>query len=138
HAYGSGAITGGFLDVSNAGDATDLDHDQRLSLVASLNYEPLHWYVNGTAIYSSGLTNGNENYEYKTGIFDFNQAAHTTPSWIVNVSGGYSFFINGAEIELSAYINNLFDNIHLIKGSFFSGAAWEEPRNAHLKIEVKL
>ncbi len=138
HAYGSGAITGGFLPVDNAGAATDLDHDQRLSLVGSLTYEPSNWYATVTTIYGSGLTNGTEGYEYKTGLFDFNQGAHTTPSWIVNASLGYTFLLKGSELELSLFMNNIFDNIHLIKGSFFSGAAWEEPRSLMVKAEVHL
>ena len=88
HAYGSGLITGGFLAVNNACEATDLDHDQRLSIVLGLKYQPQNWYINLTPIYGSGLTNGNAEAIYKTGLFDFNQAEHTTPSWIVNLSTG--------------------------------------------------
>ena len=40
HAYGSGTVSGGFLDYDNDGPATDLDHDQRLSIVTGLNYQP--------------------------------------------------------------------------------------------------
>jgi hypothetical protein len=139
HAYGSGLITGGFLPIDDAGTASDLDHDQRLSVVTSIKYQPEHWYANLTAIYGSGLTNGNEGYEFKTSLLDFNQGAHTTPSWIVNLSGGYTFRLSGGtEIEPSLYINNLFDHNHLLKGAFFSGAAWEDPRNVVLKLEVRV
>jgi hypothetical protein len=68
HAYGSGAITGGFLPITDAGKATDLDHDQRLSISAEINYLPENWYINASYLYGSGLTNGNENIsEYGTG-----------------------------------------------------------------------
>jgi len=138
HAYGQGLVTGGFLPISTDGTATDLDHDQRLSIVGSINYQPAQWYTNVTAIYGSGLTNGNA-INFQTGLFDFNQAAHTTPSWILNVSGGYTFYLDGGStIEPSIYITNLFDHIHLIKGAYFSGASWEEPRNVVFKISYHL
>lgn len=139
HAYGSGAITGGFLPINTAGSATDLDHDERASVVASLNYNPKGWFSNVTAIYGSGLTNGSQNFDYKTGLFDFNKGAHTNPAWIVNISAGYTFnFDSGAMIQPSLYINNLFDHEHLIKGAFFSGASWEEPRSIMLKVLVHI
>ena len=80
-----------FLPADNSTTPFDLDHDQRLSSVLGLNYQPENWFVNLTAIYGSGLANGNDDYEFKTGLFDFNQGAHTTPSWILNLSGGYIF-----------------------------------------------
>ena len=139
HAYGYGAITGGVLPINNAGSGVDLDHDQRLAIVTSVSYQPSDWFSNVTATYGSGLANGNEDYQFKTGLFDFNQGAHTTPSWVLTLSGGYTFHIaGGAEVELSLYINNLFDNVHPIKGAFFSGAAWEEPRNIVFKLKVKI
>lgn len=138
HAYGSGVISGGFLPIDNAGSGVDLDHDQRLSIVASLSYQPINWFTNITATYGSGLANGNAGYQFKTGVLDFNQGAHTTPSWVVNLSGGYSFNWGGSEIKPSIYINNLFNNVHLLKGAFFSGAAWEDPRNIVLKLEIRV
>jgi hypothetical protein len=139
HAWGSGAITGGFLALDNARTAIDLDHDQRLSIVIGLKYQPEKWFMDLTPIYGSGLTNGNEDYVYKTGLFDFNQGVHTTPSWILNLSGGYIFNLaGGSTVTPSLYINNLLDHNHLIKGAFFSGAAWEEPRNIVLKVNVHI
>ncbi|MGA9363957.1 MAG: TonB-dependent receptor [Bacteroidota bacterium] len=138
HAYGSGAITGGFLDIDNAGSATDLDHDQRLSIVAGLNYQPQDWFVNLVGIYGSGLTNGNpDNAPYQTGLFDFNTATHTTPSWILNFSAGHTFHLaGGVSFEPSLYITNLLDHEHLIKGAYFSGASWEERRNVVLRVSL--
>ncbi len=138
HAYGSGAVTGGFLNVSSDGAATDLDHDQRLSVVTGLNYQPEDWYVNLVGIYGSGLTNGNPNgVAYKTGLFDFNTATHTTPSWVFNLAFGYTFrMIGGPTLVPSLYMTNVLNNEHLIKGAYFSGASWEEPRNVVFKISV--
>ena len=138
HAYGSGAVTGGFLDVSDDGVATDLDHDQRLSAVISVTYQPSKWFANAEAIYGSGLTNGNpDGAPYRTGLFDFNTATHVTPSWILNVGAGRTFRLtDGATCEPSLYITNIFDHEHLIKGAYFSGASWEERRNVVLKLAV--
>jgi hypothetical protein len=138
HAYGSGLVTGGFLDIDQDGPATDLDHDQRLSVVAGLNYQPEDWFVNLVGIYGSGLTNGNpDNAPFKTGLFDFNTAAHTAPSWILNLSAGHTFHMTGGEsLEPSLYITNLLDHAHLIKGAYFSGASWEDRRNVVLRLSL--
>ena len=140
HAYGSGPVTGGFLDISDDGLATDLDHDQRLSVVAGINYQPRNWFVNLTGIYGSGLTNGNpDGITYKTGLFDFNTATHTAPSWILNLGLGYTFhFDGGATLDPSLYITNVLDHNHLIKGAYFSGASWEERRNVIVRLAVHI
>ena len=142
HAYGVGILTGGFLPADVTGDstATDNDHDQRLSIVASLNYQPSDWFVNVMGIYGSGLTNGQGSPgDFKTGLFDFNQYAHTTPSWIFNLSAGYTFHLTGgATIKPSLFVGNILDNEHLMKGAYFSNAAWEEPRNVILRVDVHL
>jgi len=140
HAYGTGALTGGFLAISNDGSATDLDHDQRLSVVASLDYQPTDWFANITGVYGSGLTNGNpSNQPYGTGLLDFNQFAHVTPSWIINLGGGHTFHLNGgATIAPSLYVGNILDHEHLLKGAYFSGASWEEPRNVILRVDVHI
>jgi outer membrane receptor protein involved in Fe transport len=140
HAYGSGLIRGGFLDILSDGPATDLDHDQRLSIVANLNYQPRDWFVNLKAIYGSGLTNGNpDQVPYKTGLFDFNTATHTAPSWILNLGLGYTFHMaGGATFDPSLYITNLLDHDHLIKGAYFSGSSWEERRNVILRLAVHI
>ena len=139
HAYGTGPISGGFLPPNNSSTPFDLDHDQRLSLVIGLNYQPNNWFVNLVATYGTGLSNGNDSYIFNRGLFDFNQSAHTTPSWLVNISAGYKFYlVGGQSIETSIYITNLFDHIHLIKGAFFSGASFEAPRNMTFKISYNL
>ena len=98
------------------------------------------WFVNLKAIYGSGLTNGNpDGVAYKTGLFDFNTATHTPPSWIVNLGFGHTLHMaGGATFEPSLYVTNLLNNIHLIKGAYFSGASWEEPRNVVLRLAVHI
>ena len=139
HAYGTGPVSGGFLPPDNSTDPFDLDHDQRLSVVAGLNYQPQNWFINLTSVYGSGLANGNDDYTFKTGLFEFNQGAHTTPSWIFNLSGGYTFLLGGGHsIQPSLYVTNLLDHSHLIKGAFFSGASFEERRNVTLKLRYEI
>jgi hypothetical protein len=73
----------------------------------------------------------------KLGLFDFNTATHTTPSWILNFSAGHAFHLaGGVSFEPSLYITNLLDHAHLIKGAHFSGASWEERRNVVVRISV--
>jgi hypothetical protein len=136
HAFGTGPVSGGFIPADNSTTPFDLDHDQRLSIVAGINYQPKDWFVNLTGIYGSGLSNGNDDYQFKTGLFDFNTGAHTAPSWILNLSGGYTFALaDSHSIEPSLYIDNLLDHHHLIKGAFFSGASFEAPRNVTFNIK---
>jgi hypothetical protein len=135
HAYGMGPVSGGFLPSNSSTTVFDLDHDQRLSAVVGLKYQPENYFIDVTGIYGSGLTNGSGDYQFKTGLFDLNQGAHTSPAFIINVSGGYTFNIgNGQSFEPSVFINNVFDHEHLIKGAFFSGASYEERRNIMMKI----
>ena len=139
HAYGKGPVSGGFLPPDSSTAAFDLDHDQRLSAVIGIKYQPESWFIDITGIYGSGLSNGSDDYQFKTGLFDFNQGAHTSPAWIFNISGGYTFNIgNGQTIEPSIFINNIVDHEHLIKGAFFSGASYEERRNIMMKISYHL
>lgn len=136
HAYGSGLVTGGFLPISTMGSATDMDHDQRLSIVASLNYQPFDWFVNLTGIYGSGLSNGNASgVPYRTGLFDFNIANKVAPSWLFNLSGGYTFYLgSGTTLAPSLYITNLLNHVHILKGAYTTGASWEEPRSVLFKL----
>ena len=139
HAIGSGALTGGFLPPSSDGPATDLDHDQRLSIALGLNCQPKDWFVNLEAIYGSGLSNGYPANVpvYKTGLFDFNTPAHTAPSTIINLGGGHTYHFSGeTTFEPSIYITNLLDHSHLLKGAYTTGASWEERRNVVLKLSV--
>ena len=139
HAYGTGLISGGFLNFDTDGSGTDLDHDQRLSITAGLNYQPQDWFYNLVGIYGSGLANGNPDAVYKNGLFDFNTTAHTTPSWIFNVSIGHTIHLQGgSSLEPSLYVTNLLDHEHLIKGTYFSVASWEEPRNVVFRLSYHM
>ncbi len=138
HGYGEGLISGGFLP-SDFANIYDLDHDQRLTLVTGLNYQQGNYFVNLVINYGSGLTNGNDDYNYKTGLFDLNQGAHTTPAWIINLSGGYTFNINNNHnLQPSIYIKNLFDHSHLLKGAFFNSAYFEERRDVIFKLSYQI
>ena len=139
HAYGKGPVSGGFLPPDSSTAPFDLDHDERLSAVIGLNYQPKNWFINLVGIYGSGLANGNDSYNFITGLFDFNQGAHTTPYWLFNLSGGYKVNIGeNHTLEPSIYITNIFDHAHLIKGAFFSGASFEERRNVTFKISYEI
>jgi outer membrane receptor for ferrienterochelin and colicin len=140
HTYGSGAISGGFLPLNYNGEPTDLDHDQRLTIAAGINYNSEKWFADFTADYGSGLTNGNpDNIPYGTGLFDFNSGAHVKPWIVLNLGAGYMFKIkNNVSIEPSIYINNILDKSYLLKGAFFSGASYGERRNVVLKLEAHI
>lgn len=140
HAFGSGLVTGGFLPINNDGTATDLDHDQRLTITGGINFHPKQWFIELTGNYSSGLTNGNpDNTPYKTGLFDFNSNTHVQPWENFNLGVGYTFNFKGdINIEPSLYINNIFDKAYLEKGAYFSGASYGERRNVVIKLNLHL
>ena len=70
HAWGTGPITGGFFPADAPPGAFDLDHDQRLSAVGSATYSINRFFLSGTEIYGSGLTNGADpDASYGTGLF---------------------------------------------------------------------
>jgi hypothetical protein len=139
HAFGTGPVEGGFLPSDSSTAPFDLDHDLRMTSVIGLNYQGPNWFTNLNATYTSGLANGTDSYDYKTGLFDFNTGAHTAPAWILNLSAGYTFYISdGHTLEPTIFINNLLDHDHLIKGAFFSGASFEERRNVMLKLSYHM
>jgi hypothetical protein len=139
HAYGTGPVSGGFLAADPSSAVFDLDHDQRLTAVIGLNYQPDNWFANATATYGSGLTNGADSYNYGKSLFDFNTGAHTAAYWVVDLSAGYTFnFKNGQSLEPSVFVSNIFDNDHLIKGAFFSGASFEQRRNVMFKLSYHI
>ncbi len=139
HAVNQAPVTGGFLPADSSTDVFDADHDQRLSIVIGVNYQKSGYFLNLTSTYGSGLTNGNEDFVFKTGLFDFNQGSHTSPSWIFNVGGGYTIPLGeGQSIEPSLFVTNVLDHAHLLKGAFFSGASFEERRNVMFKIAYHL
>ena len=137
HAYGYGAITGGFFPAQPPSGTFDLDHDQRLSGVASLVYSARGFYTSATGTYGSGLTNGADpDSTYGTGLFDFNKSIKVDPSLIVNASAGYAFALGQIVVRPQVYVENAFDRRYLLKGAFFSGASFGRPRSVQLRVNI--
>jgi hypothetical protein len=137
HAYGYGAITGGFFPAEPPAGTFDLDHDQRLSGVASVVYSSRGLYLSATGTYGSGLTNGADpDSTYGTGLFDFNKSIKVAPSFIVNVSAGYAFALGQIVVRPQVYVENAFDHQYLLKGAFFSGASFGRPRSVQLRVNI--
>jgi hypothetical protein len=139
HAYGFGAITGGFFPTQAPAGTFDLDHDQRLSAVGSVLYSRQGLFVSTTGIYGSGLTNGADpDSTYGTGLLDFNKSIKVDPSFILNASAGYTFVLGGAVLRPQVYIENVLDHRYLLKGAFFSGASVGRPRSVQVRLNVGL
>jgi hypothetical protein len=140
HAYGYGTITGGFFPSEPPAGFFDLDHDQRLSIVASASYSPSNFFLSGTAIYGSGLANGVDpsecNCALGQGLFDFNSGIHVSPSTIFNASAGYALRVGGTQFTPELYVDNLFNKTYLLKGAFFSGSSVGRPRSFQLRLKA--
>ncbi len=143
HAYGYGAITGGFFPTVPPSTAFDLDHDQRVSGVASTTYSVGGFYASATGIYGSGLTNGVTpdsmdvaTNRYCTGLFCVNTPFKVKPNVIANLSTGYSFIAGRTVVRPELFIDNLFNKQYLLKGAFFSGASVGRPRSVQLRVNV--
>jgi hypothetical protein len=139
HAYGQGPITGGFFPADTPQGFFDLDHDQRLSVVAGATYAPQRFYLSATGIYGSGLTNGADpDASYGTGLFDFNKSIHVDPSFILNAGAGYAFNAGGTLIRPQVFVDNVLDRHYLLKGAFFSGASVGRPRSVQVKLNIAI
>ena len=139
HAYGFDGVTGGFFPPSTDSTPFDLDHDQRLSGVASVVYSARGFSLSATGIYGSGLTNGKSpDATYGTGLFDFNKSIKVAPNFILNSSAGYAFSVGHALVRPQIYVDNVFDRSYLLKGAFFSGASVGRPRSVQVKVDVSL
>src|SRR5437016_5372108 len=139
HAWGDGAITGGFFPSEPPSGNFDLDHDQRVSGVASLVYSAQGFYASATGIYGSGLiTDDSTNSPQGTGLFDFNKLHHVGPNFILNGSVGYTFAFGSIVVRPQVYIDNVLDKKYLLKGAFFSGASLGRPRTVQLRMNVGL
>ena len=137
HAYGIGPITGGFFPVEPPSGYFDLDHDQRLSGVASVVYSQRGFYASATGIYGSGLINANPpDSTYGTGLFDFNKANHVSPNFILNASAGYTWAVGNVVIRPQLNVDNVLDHKYLLKGAFFSGASVGRPRTVQLRVNI--
>jgi hypothetical protein len=138
HAYGRGPITGGFFPVDLPPGYFDLDHDQRLSGVASVGYSDRHLFASVSGLYGSGLTNGQEPdaATYGRGLFTFNRSIHVDPNFIMNASAGYLLQVGDILLRPEVYVENLFDHKYLLKGAFFSGASVGRPRTVELRLNA--
>ena len=143
HAYGKAPITGGFLPSGPPSSYFDLDHDQRISLVASGTYSANKLFISAMGIYGSGLTNGlttdnAPDATYGTGLFALNRAFKVDPSAILNASAGYTIITGGVVVRPQLYVENVFNKGYLLKGAFFSGAAVGRPRSVQVRLNVGL
>jgi TonB dependent receptor/Carboxypeptidase regulatory-like domain len=137
HAFGAHPISGGFFPPDSSPGYFDLDHDQRLSGVASLVYASRGFYLSTTGIYGSGLTNGNlPDSTYGRGLFDFNKHNKVDANFIMNASLGYTFVTGGTVVRPQVYVDNLFDHKYVLKGAFFSGASVGRPRSVQFRVNV--
>ena len=110
-------------------------------MVASGTYSANRLFVSATAIYGSGLTNGNTPEDFPditfgTGLFAMNRYLKVDPSTIVNASAGYTIIAGGTVIRPQVYVENLFDRHYLLKGAFFSGAQVGRPRSVQLRVNL--
>jgi len=143
HAYGFGTITGGFFPSAPPSGSFDLDHDQRISALASAVYSAHHFFVGSTGTFGTGLTNGltpdpsdPSLPAYGTGLFDFNRGYKVKPSFILDLNAGYQMVLGSTAIRPEIHINNVFDNWYLLKGAFFSGASFGRPRSVQVQVSV--
>lgn len=151
HAYGTGAITGGFLNETPPAQPFDLDHDQRLSSVLGLTYSSGRLLATATGIYGSGLTNGvtpnapgmpaydptiDPTPVLGTGLFDFNTPFKVDPNLIWNASAGVNLQAGNVSLRPQFFVDNVFDRKYVLKGAFFSGASYGRPRTFSVRISV--
>ncbi|MEP6780527.1 MAG: TonB-dependent receptor [Gemmatimonadaceae bacterium] len=140
HAIGHGPVTGGFFptDIADVpGRWFDLDHDQRISSVASAVYSRNAFFLSATSIYGSGLTNGADiTTPIGTGLFDFNKDIHVNSNIILNAATGYSFIVGKTVVRPQLFVDNIFDRRYLLKGAFFSGASAGRPRTIQLRVDI--
>ncbi len=137
HAYGYGPITGGFFAVQPPTTPHDLDHDQRVSGLASVVYASRGFYASATGIYGSGLISATPpDSTYGSGLFDFNKINHVAPNFILNGSAGYTLVVGGAVVRPQVYIDNIFNRKYALKGAFFSGASVGRPRSVQVRVNI--
>ncbi len=153
HAYGYGAVSGGFFSTVPPAESFDLDHDQRLSTTAGLTVSKGGFLGTLTGIYGSGLTNGLTpnapgvaGYDSTiaatgvsgTGLFDFNKEFKVKPSFILNGSVGYAFAAGRTIVHPQLYVDNIFNLKYSLKGAFFSGATFGRPRTYQLRLSIDM
>jgi outer membrane cobalamin receptor len=139
HAYGIGPITGGFFPADNPPGYFDLDHDQRISALATANYADRRLFASVTGTYGTGLTNGQDpDSTYGRGLFDFDRSIHVAPSYILSASAGYVLPVSGVFLRPEVYVDNVLNHKYLLKGAFFSGASVGRPRTVLVRLNLGL
>ena len=117
----------------------DLDHDQRISAVASVIYSKNRFYVSATGTYGTGLTNGADiTAPIGTSLTSFNSGIHVAPNFITSLSAGYTILWGKNVLRPEIFIDNLFDSQYLLKGQFFSGASAGRPRTVQIQLSYNL
>ena len=125
HAQGDGTTSGGFLAALPPSTAFDLDHDQRITYSIGTNFTQDNYFASLVGSYGSGLTNGETN-------------GHVSPHFILDGSLGKTFQLGSIGIRPEFYANNILNHQYLLKGSFFSGAAWGTPRSFLFKVSINV
>ncbi|HUO52327.1 MAG TPA: TonB-dependent receptor [Gemmatimonadaceae bacterium] len=142
HAYGEGPITGGFFPVDSTGvpgNWFDLDHDQRISAVASVTYSAHRFFASATGTYGTGLTNGADiTSPIGTCLTCFNSDIHVKPNFITGLSFGYNIVLGKSLLQPQVFIDNLFNSQYLLKGQFFSGASAGRPRTVQVQLSYHI
>ena len=137
HAYGYGPITGGFFPTAPPTTPHDLDHDQRLSVVASGLYSHQGLFFSLTGIYGSGLISATPpDSTYRSGLFAFNKTNHVDPNFVLNASAGYALVVGNTVLRPQVYVDNVFDKKYPLKGAFFSGASVGRPRSVQVRVNI--
>jgi hypothetical protein len=144
HAYGRGPITGGFFPIATPNHTFDLDHDQRVSAVANLTYSAHAFYATASGIYGTGLTNGSspdgnnpsDVKAYGTCLFCFNSPFKVHPSYVQNLSLGYTLFAERTYVRPEVFFTNLFNAQYRLKGAFFSGESIGRPFSVNFRLSI--
>ena len=76
------------------------------------------------------------NKSYCTSLFCFNRAFKVPPSYIQNLSLGYTFYPSTIYFRPEIFFTNLFDHTYLLKGAFFSGASVGRPFMAQFRLSI--
>jgi hypothetical protein len=112
--------------------------------------------VTASGIYGTGLTNGltpdgtvpndtgsvskgtfQPGYKnYGTCLFCFNNEFKVHPSYIQNLSLGYTIFAQRTYVRPEVFFTNLFNAQYILKGAFFSGASIGRPFTVNFRLTI--
>ena len=151
HAYGTGAITGGFLNETPPAQPFDLDHDQRLSSVLGLTYSTGRFWSPRPASTAAGSPTASRRTRracratIRRSIPRRCSAPACSPSTrrsrSTRISSGMrsvgvNFRAGNTTIRPQFFVDNVFDRKYVLKGAFFSGASYGRPRTFSVRISV--